>query len=236
MAKETKQPETKSEKPMWSGGKAPDYYKHPMYGHVYGPSISSCPGRLVWCHLIKPKDGMKQADGKQGEPRFETTLLLSKDDPRTKVFIQETEKLGQYLVQVFNEGKKSKLATSLSLKDGDQFDLEKYPFYKGTWVLVAKNAKTPLFYDKDKAEIEANKVFGGLIGKFLMKPIITVHGISFKLEAVQVLKDDNVRYGGGLRNLTDLLDSDNVDEIDSNSEKTEGDSAPSGKAQALNLL
>lgn len=235
MTKETKT-EPKSEKPQWAGGKAPDYYKHPMYGHVYGPSIASCPGRLVWCHLVKPKEGMKQADGKVGEPRFEATLLLSKDDPRTKVFIDETEKLGQYLVQVFNEGKKTKLATSLSLKDGDQFDLEKYPFYKGNWVLVAKNVKVPLFYDKDKAEIEAKEVVGGLIGKFLMRPIITVHGITFKLEAVQVLKDDNVRYGGGLRNLTDLLDGDTSESIDDSKDKTEDESVSSGKAQALNLL
>lgn len=241
MTKENKTTAKKEEKIMWEGGKAPDFYKHPQFGHVYGPTVSTPSGRFAWVsHLVKPKDGMKQQDGSQGPPRYEITLLLSKDDPRVKSFINETEKLSKYLVQHYNVGKKAQLAGVEFLKDGDEFDLEKYPFYKDMWVLIARNQKQPPCYDKDKLELAHNKVLGGQIGKILATPLITAHGMSFKLEAVQVLKDDGVRFAGGMRDLTELLDDATSEDTEKNgSSESEGVSESSqetGKAAALNLL
>lgn len=239
MTKEQVKQETK---PMWQGGKPPEYYKHPQYGHVYGPTYASPSGRLVWPHLIKPKEGMKQADGTVGASRYEITQLLAKDDPRVKIFIESTAKLADYLLAVYNEGKKTKLSTTFDLKDGNTQDLEKYPFYKDMWILVARNAKQPICYDENKAETEPSKIMGGLIGKLLISPLITTHGVSFKLTAVQVLKDDKVRYGGGIKDFTELLGDDTFTEDSEKQTKDkelEGDSAPSsdkGKALALNLL
>lgn len=232
------EPKKEETKIMWKGGKAPDYYRHPQFGHIYGPTSLSPSGRFAWTsHLTKPKEGMKQPDGTQSPPRYEGTLLLSKDDPRVKVFITETEKLSVYLLGHYNQGKKAKLSGVEFLKDGDNFDLEKYPFYKGVWILVARNQKQPTCHDKDRVEISPQKVLGGLIGKCLITPLITAHGMSFKLEAVQVLKDDNVRFAGGSRDLTELLDGATSEDSEKN-EVTESTSASkeTGKVAALNLL
>ena len=174
-----------------------DYYKHPEYGFVYGESVPTPRGRLCWPYLVKPRPGMKQKDGTEGQARFEITIALAKNDPKVKTFLEYIAAETKAMVARFNEGRSAELAVSRFVKDGDAMDAEDYPYYQGCWVLCARNSKPVQIIDDAKGEIEASTIKGGMIGKLMVTPLITAHGLSYKLELVQFLKDDGVRFAGG---------------------------------------
>ncbi len=47
----------------------------------------------------------------------------------------------------------------------------------------------------------------GMLGKFVVTPMATSHGLRFKLTDVQLLKDDGVSYGGFTRDTSSFLDA-----------------------------
>lgn len=184
------------------------YYKHPQYGMVYGLPVTTPIGRLVWTqNLVNPKAPPPPKEGeKPGSPRYEATLLLEKG-PTADAFIKELKLMAGEMVDLFNDKRPAKLGDFRILQDGDETDMEKYPYYKNRWVLVGRNAqKVEDIVDKKKQRIEAATVLGGMKGRFVITPLITSHGLSFKLGAVQVTEDDGTRYGGGVKDMTTLLD------------------------------
>ena len=224
------------------------YYKHPQYGHIYGQSLSTPIGRAVWPFLTKPKDPPPPQDGKpQGAPRYELTLLLQKDNPRVMAFIEQLTKMTDEMLPIFNKGRNAPLGKgNLFGKngDGDEADHEKYPFYKGCYVLVARNAQAVKVVDKDKKIIDVNDVHGGQEVRCVICPLITAHGISYKLEACQLWRDDGKRFGGAMRDSVELFDACEEGEEDEIEEKQDlpvetkpkTQSSKKGKAAAINLL
>src|SRR3972149_830527 len=109
-------------------------------------------------------------------------------------------------------------------KDGDGFDLEKYPYYENRFILVARNAKAVDIYSKDEEKIMPSEIIGGAEGRILVTPIITAKGVSFKLELVQFIKDDGTRYGGANRDLSSFLTALDEDSKEEDEDEDDDDS------------
>jgi len=228
------------------------YYKHPTYGHVYGLSIPTPIGRGGWPNLVKPKAAPPPKEGeKQGAPRYEQTLFLQKDNPSVIKFCETIKNMTDEMIELFNHKRAATIGGCRLFGkngDGDEMDLEKYPFAKGCHVLVARNANPVKVVNKERKIIEPGLIEGGVKVRFVINPIVTAHGISYKLEAVQLWEDDGVRFAGAARDAVELFDACSDDDVESETEDTEinGDapttppevqkSGKKGKAAALDLL
>lgn len=175
------------------------YYKHPTYKHVYGVDMKTPEGRLCWVSLVTPKP--PHPENPEGQPRYEFQLLLDKTSKETAEFLAELDSIIKEMVLVYNDKRPTSIAVNELVKDGDAFDLEKYPYYKGMWVLTARNAKqiTTLSTNEDGSQGPCSVDYpqGGMKAKAIIQPLITAHGASYKAKAVRVTEDDGVRYGGG---------------------------------------
>jgi hypothetical protein len=181
--------------------------KHKQYGFVYGVRTPTPLGRFAWINLIKPKESTFPL--KEGEtappPRYELTLLLDKADAKVAAWKEEVSAQIKEMVDLFNKGRPTKILVEDFLKDGDDVDIEKYPFYAGKYYLVPKHKDRPKIYDKDLTEILPNEVVGGMSGRLVVRPLCTAHGISFQLLTVQCGEDDGVRFAGSISEDKDLL-------------------------------
>lgn len=186
------------------------YYKHPTYGFVKGEEHATPVGRLCWPHLVKPKEAMEAPEGKdKAAPRYEIALLLDKADPKVADWLKLITLMTDEMLVLFNQGKPTVLGLKeLRVKDGDEekIDKEKYPYYKGMWVVIAKNPAVTPCYNAKKEEITPAEVKGGQLGKLVVVPIITGWGVSFQLRGTQVIKDDGTKFGGEIRTASSFLD------------------------------
>jgi|GEM_PF-6432129 len=212
------------------------YYKHPKFKTVFGEKEVTPSGILVWPSLVTPRavtNAKPAEDGKPQQPRFEATLLLSKTDPKNKTFLSNLDLKTQDMLEYFNEDRSATIACSACVKDGDNakmYDPEKYPFFAGNWVLVARNAAKPdtwsdkMSPDGTPEPMSAVKFQGGMRVKFVITPLITGHGISYKLNDVQFVSDDLTRIGGGVVEGASLLAQHSEPDLldDSDEEATEG--------------
>lgn len=201
----------------------PKYYRHPRYFHVYGDPIATPIARFAWPSLVTPKDPPPPQPGQApGNPRFELTLLFDNDSAELAQFLQTVEDMTAEMLKQFNEGRSAKLGELRTIQDGNAFDAEKYPYYQGKLVLVARNTQRPQIVGTNPKEaVEPEKIVGGVQGKAVVTPLITSHGVSYKLSVVQYLEDDGVRFGGGVRDMTSFLSAVTTDdtEIDAGDEE-----------------
>lgn len=195
-----------------------EFRKDRRYNRVYGKGMATPEGRFSWPSLDKPKDPPPVQPGQeQGKPRYEVTLLLEKT--KAQAFVNELQVKAKTMCAMFNEGNSVKLAEVSVVKDGDAFDLEKYPYYKGHYVLVARNAKQPKIWNKNKQNMNPAEIYGGQLGKLVVVPHLGPTGLSFRLEIVQLVLDDQTRFGGTKENYDDLLDDDEDDDSGENGEE-----------------
>jgi hypothetical protein len=186
------------------------YYRHPKFGRVYGTTLKTPIGRLCWPALATPKE-----DNFQGvvTSRYGITILLKKDDPKTQAFVDSINTMLDEeggMLEIFNEHADVRISlNSEVLKDGDGFDMEKYPYYAGQYVVLARNEKQiPVYGPTGKDEVlDPSMIKGGVLGRVILTPHLGPSGVSFKAEAVQYYKDDGVKLGGSARNINDMLDS-----------------------------
>lgn len=216
--------------------------KSKNYGHVYGETVRTPAVRVAWPSLTKPKESpFKNEDGSQKTPpRYELTFLLPKDTKDTVAFLDNLESLKDEMVDAFNHKRPTKIQVdSLGVKDGDDFDLEKYPYYENHFVLIARNTAKPAVRGAKKDTVlEASEVQGGCLCWGYLTPLCTAHGISFKLEIVQLLKDDGQRFGGGRKaeslmedyesGVPDEFKEEEEDEDEDTQEGSEEESADEG--------
>lgn len=198
------------------------YKKHPTFGHVYGPTLKTPTGRVSWPSLVTPKDPPQFEGQPPGTPRHELTYLFDKKSGKVRNFLLRLEEVGKEMEVFFNSGRKgSKISLGDVCVDGDAFlaeddsRAEKYPYYKGKFVLVARNAKRPTIYGmmdgEDEEgnpiipELDPSAIVAGMECRGIITPIFTTHGMSYKLEGVQLVNDDGTRYGGGAPDLRSML-------------------------------
>lgn len=186
------------------------YYKHPRFGMVYGNDTLTPVGTLVWPALTKPKDPPPPKPGEEpGRPRHEVTILFDKEEETVAFFKEALEAVKDDMVEYYNEGKGVTIAVGAVLIDGDsgKIDLEKYPYYAGKWGMVIRNAQLPKFVDRDKnVELEARDFEGGMKVRANFQPMVTAHGFSYKLKALQRWEDTGERFGGGMRDDLSIFD------------------------------
>lgn len=184
------------------------YYKHPRFGHVYGEDIKIPVSRVTWPSLAAPRP---LPDGQDGQPRYEITFLLPKTDPKTEFFVNQMKVMSADMLELFNKGRAAGITINKFCMDGDDpwpgFDKEAYPYYAGNWVVVARNTSQPQIVGADKQPIEANFIKAGMFCTAILTPIITAHGVSYKLGIVQFKEDDGTRWSFQ-KDLASMLDDD----------------------------
>jgi hypothetical protein len=186
------------------------YYRHPKFGRVYGNTLPTPIGRLCWPALVTPKE-----DNYQGKVtlRYGITVLIDKEDPKTLAFKEKLDTMLDEeggMLAIFNEHADVNISLSGEvLKDGDEFDQEKYPYYAGKYVILARNEKQIPVYGPSGSEeiLDPSVIHGGVLGRVVLTPHLGPSGVSFKAEAVQYYKDDGVRFGGSVRNINAFLDA-----------------------------
>lgn len=218
------------------------YYKHPKFGITYGDEIRTPVGRFVWPSLVTPKEPPPpQAGQEPGKPRYEVSLLLKKGVKEVEAFLKELKTMTAEMLPIFNDKRPAKISFDKIINDGDEADLEKYPYYEGHYVLVGRNSKQPEIFNKKREKVEASELIGGLNGVLLITPLITAHGVSYKLSAAQIVSDDGTRFGSFSRDVRSKLvdwDTGGVPEEDKVSMNDVPEATPKakGKTAALNLL
>lgn len=221
---------------------AKTFYKHPKYGTTYGDALVTPTARCAWPALVKPQDAPPAKPGEQqGAPRYGVTLILSKDDPAVQAWVKAVAAMVKEMLVLFNQGRKGKLSVETILQDGDGYDLEKYPYYKNSFILTARNTQLPPIVDGKKSELPADAIAGGMFVRATVTPLLTGSGVSYKLNALQRVRDDNVRFAGASR-AGSYLDMIPVVEDEEGGNgvspaETEPSEAPkAGKAKALAML
>ena len=193
------------------------YYKHPQFGMVFGEDLVSPIGRLAWPSLVTPKDPPPPKPGEQpGKPRFEATILYKKGNPKIDSFLETVAGQAGEMQTLYNQGKATTISIGSIVKDGDSFDMTKYPYYADHWVLIARNATQPEMCDANNADIPASSFIGGMKVRAMLQPMVTAHGLSYKLKLLQLVADDGTRFAGGTRDYRSLLGA-----LDEEGEETE---------------
>lgn len=205
------------------------FYRDPATGRVYGETIATPKGRFSWPHMASPKAD-KSKDGKD-ILRYEITLLLPKEDPKVVKFLDDLSTMifgytetefgtaprdpkGQMIyggvLGLFNKGSVTKVSFDSLLKDGDNADHEKYPYYANHYILLARRGAERGEVDlrgPDKKKATADKFVGGVKGILILQPHCGPTGLSFKMEGAQWLEDDGTRFGGGIRSIDKFLEA-----------------------------
>lgn len=195
---------------------------------VYGDAIITPIGRFSWPALDVPRDPPPPKPGETpGKPRYEVNLLLPKEDKTVLEFKARVEAISADMITLYNaNSQKSKLAGGDVFRDGDSSDKEKYPYDLGNWVMTARNTTLPDIYDVEKNTMEGSVIKGGMLGRLIVIPHLGATGMSYKMEIVQLLKDDNVRFGGGKPDYLGLLDAIDMREEFEELEEAQNESVP----------
>lgn len=213
------------------------YYKHPKYGHVYGVNTPTPIGRIVWVSLVEPKLGKVTDQNPNPTAKYQVTFLFPKTNEAVKAFLASTKKQADEIVAIFNKGRPTQLSVTSIFKDGDNYDHEKYPYYKDNWVLPASNPKPVAIVNQQKTPIEAKTILGGMLCRGVVVPLCTAAGgITYRLEMLQLAKDDGVRYGGGRPDPGSFLDAISGDAPNEGAEDKTAEKEKSARQTALNLL
>jgi hypothetical protein len=214
-------------------------YKHPQYGHVKGEPLKLPPTRIVWPYLVEPKEGGTNEDGQVFNDRYECVAVYSKKDKEFQKACEHISSMADAMIELFNTGKKTKVEGYEIGRDGNEYDLEKYPYYKDSTVIQMRKTATakatpPLVVgtkrtkDGKPKEIDPATIEGGCICAFVVQPTFTANGgLTFQLNVVQLIEDDGTRFGGSISQgvYADLLDFEDAEEEDDEEQEDEEDEA-----------
>lgn len=223
-------------------------YKHPQFGMIFCGETVTPQGNICWPRsLVVPKDAPPPQEGQPpGKPRYEATLILEKKHPAVIKFVKEIEALTDEAVILFNKGRSATINKGPifgKYGDGDAWDLEKYNFYRGMWVLVARSAEQPKVVDNKREALQPGDIKGGMHGRFVITPLITAHGVSYKLLIVQKFEGEYTPIAGGSREVMDLLadldeaaSEETTEPVQQELPAVEAKPKKNTKAAAVNLL
>lgn len=205
-------------------------YGTDRFGNFYGPQLSTPVGRIVYPALKNARaDTRDPIEGQGPRPdRWQATVLLDKKNKEVKKWIASIEEEGQAMLTAFNKaakarGEKLKISCDSVVIDGDEFlaakagRAEKNPFYAGHWViqadLPASNGKTaPESFNAKLKPIDGDTIVGGMLCSLAVALCIFKSGPKFRLQGVQLVKDDGVRLGATQKSAKDLFAAIGTDE------------------------
>lgn len=215
------------------------YWKHPKFGHVYinNEALSTPLVRVAWPALKSARADSTNDKGETIKGKYELVFVLPKKNADVKNLNKAVQAMTKGMLELYNKGNPAKLATCESFKDGDAFDHEKYPYYKNSWILLARNNNEPSMIGKKKdkngkfEKVDPKLVQGGTLCRGIVTPIVSAKGISFQLISVQLVEDDGTRYGGGAPAAESYhklfeegsADEDSEDDVDSDDEGSDDD-------------
>lgn len=164
--------------------------------------------RGIFVHLITPDDF-------GGREKYSITVLIDKKDKKTVSQVKGAIKaaMDKGLADTF-KGKNPKKAAS-PLKDGDDEDTAKYPYYEGCYYLKFSTSYKPTVIDKARhALTEESDVYSGayyMVSGFAMPYLNTGnYGVTFVLgNVLKVADGENLGGTGGFD-----IDDDFGDELD----------------------
>lgn len=164
-------------------------------------------GRISFPKLVEAQE--REWQGKKLMPKFEVAILLDKEDADVVKFQHKILLKSKAMVALYNEknsADKPKLGDlDAVFKDGDKANLEKYPSQEGQYIIVARNKERPDILGPDGKNLDPAEVEAGMIVKMFITPSFGSTGISYQIEALQVVEDDGVRFGGSRPDYKSLL-------------------------------
>lgn len=175
------------------------YYKND-YGNVFGGTFTTPVGRLQFVSLAQAKEF-------RGKSTFGATLLFDKatEDSWLPGFALIENDIQQMIAQEYGEN--APAFKYPMLRDGDT---EKYNGYAGRWYIKTSaglNDARVGVYDAAGKTIDPSLPVAGMLARAVVRVGLFDNGVTYKLVAIQLIKDDGVRFTGAPDPLSFLSDS-----------------------------
>lgn len=175
------------------------YYKND-YGNIFGNTFTTPVGRLQFVALAEAKEF-------RGKAKLGATLLFDKatQDSWLPGFALIENDIAGMIAQEYPDG--APAFKYPMLRDGDS---EKYNGFAGRWYIKASagvNDARIGVYDAAGKTIDPSLPVAGMLARAVVRVGLFDNGVSYKLVAVQLIKDDGVRFTGAPDPLNFLSDS-----------------------------
>lgn len=162
------------------------------WGNMFGKEDLVTPvGRVQWVYLNEP-------NAKFGDPKYSCVLLVPKTDENKQAFANILAECQSMSSEKY--GKKIPEFKYPPVRDGnaDYNDGEgkKGEEYKDCWWIKASCIEPPAVFDAKREDIAPDSIKAGMHCRLLIQPIMFDNGFSYRLKAVQFVKDDGTRYRG----------------------------------------
>lgn len=215
---------------------------------VYGEAIIIPEARVAFPKIFEPAPAREQKDGTMGKPRYEINFLYDSNDAEVQKLERKILMSAKAMIAMYNEKKPKNMVALGSIesalrdgnnqgKNGSATDFERYPYYEDKLILFACNTSKPDVIDNEGNELDGSEIKGGMICKAVIVPHLGGTGLSFRLETLQLVEDDDVRFGGSKPDYKSLLAAVQDDEDEDETEETEeeetheADSSDNGNAE-----
>lgn len=168
------------------------------FDNYYGNYILTPTARAAWCYLDKPSTFGPN-------PKYSITLLF---DPSDALVANGLAAIEAMYAEMLHEkyGPNVPALEIPCIKDGDDSKFSKYQGFAGMLHLTAKNARQPEVFDRMKKKVEPASILAGMKVRAVITPMLCTKGAAYKLERVQFVSDDGVRFFSGA-DPTSLLDA-----------------------------
>lgn len=175
------------------------YYKND-YGNLFGNTFTTPVGRLQFVSLAESKEF-------RGKAKFGATLLFDKatEDSWLPGFALIENDIQQMIAQEYGEN--APAFKYPMLRDGDA---EKYNGYAGRWYIKASagvNDARVGVYDAAGKTIDPSLPVAGMLARAVVRVGLFDNGVNYKLVAIQLIKDDGIRFTGAPDPLSFLSDT-----------------------------
>lgn len=189
---------------------------------VFGQPIKIPTSRVVWPYIVEPREDGVNKQGEVIEGKYEIVSVCNKKNPEVKATLKYLEEMAGAMVDLYNKYNKTKVTGFEVGDDGDAADHEKYPYYKNSVLISAKNKKQPTVIGTKKKNgkaipVDPEAIVGGVECALVVTPHFAANGgLSFKLNVVQLVADDGTRFGGSISTTaySSLLDLEDAEEDD----------------------
>lgn len=175
------------------------YYKND-FGNIFGGTFTTPVGRLQFVTLVQAKEF-------RGKAKYGATLLFDKATQDTWLpgFALIQNDIEQMIAQEYPNG--APAFKYGMLRDGDE---EKYNGFAGRFYIKTSaniNDARVAVYDAAGKTIDPSLPVAGMLARAVVRVGLFDNGVSYKLIAIQLIKDDGVRFTGAPDTLSFLTET-----------------------------